>query len=96
MKRNFAAYFELIAWIASLVMLACMQPATDTHYSLCAFKWLGFSFCPGCGLGHSIAYLFHGEIAASLHAHPLGIFAMLVLLHRIYTLTKRKFLFFTP
>jgi hypothetical protein len=72
-----------------------MNPAGDTHYSLCFFKWAGISFCPGCGLGHSISWLFRGEIMASFKAHPLGIFAIAVLLHRIYILIKNRFSFFT-
>jgi hypothetical protein len=63
-----------------------MPPATDAHYSFCLFKVLGFNFCPGCGLGHSISYLFHGEVRASLSAHPLGIFAVIIILLRIFKL----------
>jgi len=81
--RIYTKYFELIFWIFALVLLAAMKPTTDPHYSFCIFKMLGLSFCPGCGLGHSISYLFHGDIQASFSAHPLGIFAVAVILTRI-------------
>jgi len=79
-------YFELTAWVTGLFLLAIMNPTTDVHYSFCIFKMMGFSFCPGCGLGHSISFLFHGELLASFHAHPLGLFALIVILARIYKL----------
>jgi hypothetical protein len=69
-------------------MLAFMNPGTDPHYSFCFFKFLGIHFCPGCGIGHSISYLFHGNISASLSAHPLGIFAVVIILSRIYKLSS--------
>lgn len=94
-KKYFFKYFELIIWVSALLLLAIMDPAADNHYSLCFFKWAGLSFCPGCGLGHAISWLFRGELVASLNAHPLGILALAVLLHRIYVLIKRKNLFFT-
>lgn len=84
--KNFRKYLELTAWIGGLVSLAFMDPGTDVHYSFCFFKFIGIKFCPGCGLGHSISYLFHGNLSASFDAHPLGLFAVLVILARIYKL----------
>lgn len=86
MKFEFRKNFELFFWIAALVSLACMNPSENTHYSFCFFKFIGIKFCPGCGLGHSISYLFHGDLKASFAAHPLGIFAVLMILFRIYKL----------
>lgn len=83
LKIFFRKYFELSFWIIGLTLLAFMQPGTDPHYSFCIFRVLGFKYCPGCGLGHSISYLFHGNISASFEAHPLGIFAVVVILFRI-------------
>jgi hypothetical protein len=83
---------ELIFWIGGLTYLAFTNPA-ESHFTLCPIKNLGFSFCPGCGLGHSISYLFHGQIQESFHHHPLGIFAVVVILWRIFQLIKNnKFL----
>jgi hypothetical protein len=63
-----------------------MSPGTEPHLSLCIFKFFGITFCPGCGLGHSISYLFHGNIQASFSSHPLGFFAVIIILFRIYKL----------
>lgn len=87
MKPLFRQYLELAAWILALILLALMDPHTSTHYSFCIFKFLGIHFCPGCGIGDSISYLFHGDIRASFSAHPLGIFALAVILFRIYKLS---------
>jgi hypothetical protein len=58
--------------------------------SLCPLKWMGFSWCPGCGLGHSIHYLLHGDLAASWKSHPLGIFALGTLAYRTFGLGKQQ------
>jgi hypothetical protein len=86
MKVLFQRYFELSFWIIALLLLALMNPGTDAHYSFCVFKFIGIKYCPGCGLGHSISYLFHGDLRASFDAHPLGIFAVAVIGFRIYKL----------
>jgi hypothetical protein len=91
-KKYIAPYFELLVWTMGLVWLACINPAETNHFSLCVFKWIGLPFCPGCGLGHSVSWLFRGELNQSLQAHPLGIFALGVLLYRIYTLIKNSFI----
>ncbi|MEN8224828.1 MAG: DUF2752 domain-containing protein [Bacteroidota bacterium] len=57
-------------------------------YSLCPFHNLGFHWCPGCGLGHSISWLFRGDIVQSFHAHPLGIPAVLVLSIRVFNIFR--------
>jgi hypothetical protein len=86
--KLFKRYFELTAWISALVLLALMDPATNSHYSFCIFKFIGIKSCPGCGLGHSISFLFHGDLRESFSAHPLGIFAVVVILFRIYKLSS--------
>ncbi|MEO5909030.1 MAG: DUF2752 domain-containing protein [Ginsengibacter sp.] len=83
----FKRYSELTAWILALALLALMDPATNAHYSFCIFKFIGIKYCPGCGLGHSISFLFHGDLYKSFSAHPLGIFALIVILIRIYHLS---------
>lgn len=72
----------------ALLVFAFMSP-TDSHASLCPFNALELGFCPGCGLGHSISWLFHGDIIASFRAHPLGWFAVIILMYRIYTLLRK-------
>jgi hypothetical protein len=50
---------------------------------------MGISWCPGCGIGHSIAYLLHGDVIKSFHTHFLGTFALLVIVYRIVQLIKK-------
>lgn len=74
--------FEALFWLASLLLLALMLP-DNTQASLCLLHHVGLDSCPGCGLGHSISAAFRGQIAASFAMHPLGIFAIVVLVLRI-------------
>jgi len=85
--------FEAIIWITGLSLLAIMPPA-DSHASLCPFHALGLGFCPGCGLGHSIAWLFRGEFLQSFHAHPLGIAAVAILTWRIITIIRKPVFYY--
>ena len=78
---------EMIIWIVGLVFLATLDPGAQ-HLSICPLKNIGLEFCPGCGLGHSIMYLFHGEWSLSVQEHPLGIFALFILSYRIFILGK--------
>ncbi|MFZ6013592.1 MAG: DUF2752 domain-containing protein, partial [Bacteroidota bacterium] len=50
---------------------------------------LGFDFCPGCGLGKSISYFFHGEISRSFATHPMGMAAVVILIFRNVDLIKK-------
>ena len=77
---------EALIWLAGLAYLAMLNPYADSHMSICAFRALGIDWCPGCGLGRSIAFLFHGDVSRSLDAHPLGIPALAILSVRIITL----------
>jgi hypothetical protein len=79
---------EAMIWTAGLIVLAFYNPDGETHFSICPLYNLGFDFCPGCGLGKSISLLFRGELTRSFAAHPMGIFAVIVLSYRIFQLTK--------
>lgn len=81
---------EAVVWIIGLLFLACNSP-DNHHFSICPIKNLGFTFCPGCGLGESISYVFRFEIAESFSSHPLGIFAFIILSHRIIFLLKKSY-----
>jgi len=76
---------ELFIWIAALIMLAFLNPDAG-EISLCPFKFFGFHYCPGCGLGRSIALLFRGRFTESFAMHPLGFFAIAVIGYRIVQL----------
>ena len=86
----FLRYFELVFWIAALIALAISNPSSATHFTLCPLKLMGISWCPGCGLGHAIAYLLHGDIRNSFHSHWLGIPALLMIIYRIVDLIKQR------
>jgi|SRR5690606_15983230 len=80
---------ELLCWVMALILLYFSDPGAH-HFTLCPLENAGFNWCPGCGLGRSIALLMHGEVAASMAMHWLGIPAFLVLIHRIYSLVKQN------
>ncbi len=73
---------ELIFIMTACLLLFFMQ-ADETGASLCFFNWLGITWCPGCGLGHSIHYALHAQFEASVNHHILGMPAILVMLNRV-------------
>lgn len=89
-KYIFNNYFEIAAFSSGLVLLAFMDPTLDYRNSWCLFEMLGISFCPGEGLGHSIAYTFRAEITKALAANMLGPLSVIVLISRIGYLLKRN------
>jgi hypothetical protein len=89
-KQIASQYFELGSWLLALLYLYSIDPAANGHLQLCVFKWLGFSSCPGCGLGHAISWLLHGQLHRSWQEHPFGVVALPVLIHRIYILLKNN------
>jgi hypothetical protein len=82
-------HLEAFFWILAITMLALTDPAATGHLSLCPLKNAGFDFCPGCGLGHSISWLFRGGLKASFQCHPLGIPAVIILLSRSFSLLRQ-------
>lgn len=87
---------EALVWTAGLIGLALTDPDTRGVLDLCLFKHLGFESCPGCGLGHSVAYLLHGQLGRSLETHPLGLFTVGVLCTRILSLMRDATRSWTP
>nr|MBN2278300.1 DUF2752 domain-containing protein [candidate division Zixibacteria bacterium] len=81
---------EIFCWLALLAAAAFIDPVAEGHSSFCLFKNLGWAWCPGCGLGRSIAFLYHGELLLSLKTHPLGIITVGVIIYRIIYLLRRK------
>lgn len=80
---------EAIVWMCSLALLLIFEPSGN-HYSFCLFSNIGLTFCPGCGLGHAISYLFHGDLVASFNSHPMAIPVVAVLGYRIITLVYQN------
>jgi len=89
-KQYLSRFFELAVWVGSLLWLGFSE-VESAHYSVCLFRAVGLSHCPGCGLGHGISHLFHGRLAESWASHPLTIPALLILLNRM-----RQLLTFRP
>lgn len=81
---------EASVWLSGLAYLLLIHSPGETHFTICPLANLGFEFCPGCGLGNSISYIFNGDIIASIHAHPLGILALIILTIRIITIIKNN------
>jgi hypothetical protein len=81
---------EAFIWICGLLYLIVINIPEATHFTICPISNLGFDFCPGCGLGNSISYLFRGNFEASFYSHPLGFLAFLIILNRIISLLKNN------
>ena len=82
---------EAVVWTAGLVALACTNPEAKGLIEGCLSKVLWETPCPGCGLGHAVAYLFRGEIALSFQTHPLGPLAAAILGGRVMRLVWEAF-----
>ena len=80
--------FEGLIWIIALFYLAFFVNPYETHFTICPLSNLGFEHCPGCGLGNSIALIFRGKFSHSFDTHILGIPAILIILHRIFSIIK--------
>jgi len=89
-RTFFLNYFELTFWVSALIALGISYPTQTTHFTLCPLKLMGITWCPGCGLGHSIAFLLRGDVRNSFHAHWMGVPALIIILYRIYDLARQR------
>ncbi|MDZ7660273.1 DUF2752 domain-containing protein [Fodinibius sp.] len=85
-------YFEIAAFSVGLLLLALMDPKTASGPGLCLLENLGFQYCPGDGLGHSISFIIRGEFDNALEANILGPFALIVLSGRVFYLFSKNYL----
>ena len=83
--RVIKRHFEWVVFLAGLILMATMDPYT-TAPSFCLLERFGFPYCPGDGLGHSIAFLFRGEFSAAIKSNLFGPLAVAVLSYRIFTI----------
>jgi hypothetical protein len=90
MKPRQAMLSEAGIWAMALIALALYSPHTEAHVSICPIAAMDWGYCPGCGLGRSMSLVLHGQFAASLAMHPLGIFAVIVLVYRIIRLISKS------
>ena len=91
-RLYFFLHFEWIFLITGLILMALLDPLSNS-VSICPLDLLGFEFCPGKGLGNSIALGFRGQLSASLQSHPAGLFAILMISARIATIFHRNYNF---
>jgi len=89
-RHFFARHFEWAAMATALVLMALMNPYIDNGSSWCFFEMIGIPFCPGEGLGHSIAFTFRGDWSNALQANVAGPFAIIILVSRIGLLIKKN------
>ena len=94
-KRILHSFYKLITseifiWSSALIYFAIFNQPDHVHFTICPLKNLGIDSCPGCGLGNSISYLFHGDFISSFSAHPFGIPALIILVSRIISLIKQE------
>ena len=87
-RRKASKHFEVTVWIIGMIILFFMN--VDNETSLCLFRFIGFTHCPGCGIGHAIHDALHFRFSSSFAHHPLGIPAVIIIFIRI------KQLLFTP
>jgi len=80
--------FEAGTWISSLIYLAFFNDPFRQHFTICPLSNAGFDYCPGCGLGNSISFLFQGHFTESFNCHILGIPAVIIILFRIFSVIK--------
>ena len=81
---------EALLWAAGLLALAATNPSSDFHLTLFWPQWVFGIQSPGYGLGHSIGYLFRGDLVSSLDSHLLGVPVVVVLTYRIISLQVHK------
>ncbi len=72
----------------AMILLSWFPPSSGSQFSFCILKLLGFDHCPGCGIGHAMGYFIRGNFTASFESHPLGSFAVIIIMSRIYTLLR--------
>ncbi len=77
--------------MAALVVLALGNPNSDFHFTIFWPYYVWGIKSPGFGLGHSISYLFRGDVISAIESHILGIPAVAIILWRVLTLEMKRF-----
>ncbi|MFY0651583.1 MAG: DUF2752 domain-containing protein [Cyclobacteriaceae bacterium] len=80
---------EVYVWTIGLLLLVFSNP-DHHHFTVCPIANVGFDWCPGCGLGRSVALIFRGRFLDSFEMHPLGFLALAVLSHRVVSLFNQS------
>ena len=82
---------EAAIWVAALVVLALGNPNSDFHFTIFWPYYVWGIKSPGYGLGHSISYLFRGDVISAIETHILSIPAVAIISWRVVTLEMRLF-----
>ncbi len=82
---------EAAIWLIALIVLALGNPESDFHFTIFWPYYVWGIQSPGYGLGHSISYLFRGDVISAFETHILGIPTVAILLWRITTLQTKMF-----
>ena len=80
---------EAAIWVVALIVLALGNPESDFHFTIFWPYHVWGIKSPGFGLGHSISYLFRGDVVSAIETHILGIPTVSILVWRIATLQCR-------
>ena len=99
MKSGFASFRSLsrhvdreaAIWVVALIILALGNPESDFHFTIFWPYYVWGIKSPGFGLGHSISYLFRGDVISAIEMHILGIPAVVIILWRVVTLQLKLF-----
>ncbi len=83
--KKLKPHIEWVVFLIGLILMATMNPY-ETGETFCLLERAGITFCPGNGLGHSIAFLFRGEFKHSINSNLLGILTVLILSFRIISI----------
>lgn len=89
-RAAFRRHFEWTALAAGLLLMATIDPYAPREWGLCLLEWAGI-WCPGEGLGRSVALLMRGDLAASLQHHFMAIPAVSIMAGRVSYLIHRNF-----
>ncbi|EQA43729.1 PF10825 family protein [Leptospira broomii serovar Hurstbridge str. 5399] len=72
-SRPLLTFLLGIVAVISFSFYLSLDTESDRWFTLCWWKQLTGSDCPGCGIGRSLVCFFRGEISASWKYHPFGI-----------------------
>ncbi|RNC86134.1 MAG: DUF2752 domain-containing protein [Balneola sp.] len=81
---------EWMVFLIGLILMASMNPY-EQGTTWCLLEHIGLPFCPGEGLGHSIAFFARGELIKSFEAHLVGPFVVVGLICRILFIWKNLY-----
>jgi len=83
-------WMEAGIWITGLIAVCLADPTQKSAIELCFFKIIGFSGCPGYGLGHALGFLARGELMLAINSHWMSPAVAVILVTRIGSLVYGK------